>query len=135
MYSCSRGVFAPRVLARCTKSQPFPKATGPVRPAKRLPIAVVASPQYAIAQLGSSCATAANVFAASPNENECSIATASSNGCWTLAWQETGKCTSPHCPAALAGRVGRAAADANRPAIRAVYRTLRFGFMVELLRG
>src|SRR5262249_60617471 len=115
--------------ARCTKSQPFPKAAGPVRPAKRLPIAVVASPQYVIAQLGSSCATAANVFAASPNENECSIATASSNGCWTLAWQETGKCTSPHCPAALAWRVCTTADDTNRPALRAAYPTRPNGFM------
>src|SRR5215831_3630387 len=76
---------------------------------------------------------APNVFAASPNENECSIATAWSNAGWRLGWQETGKCTSPHCPAALAWRVCATADDTNRPAMRAAYRILRLGFMAGLI--
>ena len=64
---------------------------GPGRPPYRLPIAVAARPQYAMAQSGSSWETAVNVLAAAGNEKVCSMASATSNFFWTPAWQAMGK--------------------------------------------
>ena len=72
-------------------------AMGPGRPPYRLPIAVAARPQYAMAQSGSFWEMAVKVLAAAGNEKVCSIATARSNSFWTPALQAMGKCTSPNC--------------------------------------
>src|SRR5262245_14440840 len=88
-------------LAFSTACSPC-NAMGPGRPPYRLPIAVAARPQYAIAQSGSFWAAAMNVLAAAGNENACSIASARSNSPWTPALQAIGKCTFPKSSRALA---------------------------------
>src|SRR5262249_38285094 len=81
-------------LAFSTACSPC-NASGPGRPPYKLPIAVAAIPQYAMAQSGSFWATAINVLAAAGNEKVCSIASARSNSSWTAALQATRKCTLP----------------------------------------
>src|SRR6185503_7862008 len=55
----------------------------------------MATPQYAIAQSGSACATAANALADSRYQNECRSATPRSNGFCTAALHEIGNRTCP----------------------------------------
>ena len=92
--SRSRGVFAPAAFAFSTASQPRLSAAG--GGGDQICVQFVrASPQYAIAQSGSACVTCVNAFAASRYQNECSSATARSNGFCTAGAQETGKRTCP----------------------------------------
>src|SRR6267142_6275551 len=94
MNSRSRGVLAPAALAFSTASQPRLSAAGGGGDQICVQL-VIARPQYAIAQSGSACAICVKAFAASRYQNECSSATARSNGFCTAAAQEMGKRTCP----------------------------------------
>src|SRR5450631_1127425 len=58
---------------------------------------LMATPQWAMAQCGSSLAICRNSFSASSYQKECSRATPRAKGCCTDAEQETGKWTVPSC--------------------------------------
>src|SRR5260370_8944317 len=63
--------------------------------ASEFPRELTASPQYAIAQLGSCWMTASKTLRASVNQYECSIATPRSNWPCTLESQDVGNATLP----------------------------------------
>src|SRR5437763_16329518 len=92
--SRSRGVFALAAFAFSTASQPRLSAAGGGGDQICVQL-VMARPQYAIAQSGSAWVISVKALAASRYQNECSRATARSNGFSTAPAQETGKRTLP----------------------------------------
>ena len=87
----------------------------------------MARPQYAIAQSGSAWAICVKAFDASRYQNECSSATARSNGCCTAGLQETAKRTRPILSGSSAATI-----DATTSAIT-MLSTAAFRFMLGLL--
>src|SRR5215203_4408353 len=64
-------------------------------PARVLLRKSIATPQCAIAQVGSCCKTPSKVLRAYPNQYECSMATPRSNSACTFGSQEVGKLNLP----------------------------------------
>src|SRR5687768_3621265 len=105
MKSASFGLFALAVLAFSTASQPrlSPAGCGGDQICVQLLIAI---PQYPIAHWGSICVTSVNPFTASRYQNECSSATARSNGFCAAGAHEIGKLTCPILSAPACAGVG-----------------------------
>src|SRR5262249_59271968 len=92
--SRSRGVFALAVLAFSTASQPRFSAAGGGGDQIWVQL-LMATPQYAIAQSGSACATAANALGDSGDQNEGRSATAPADRFCTAAVHQSRKRTRP----------------------------------------
>src|SRR5207247_531535 len=93
--SRSRWVRAPAARAFSRAAQAAAASFGAGGAASELPSAVTASPQYAIAQLGSCWTMASKTLRDSTNQYECSMATPRSNWADTAAPQEIGNVTLP----------------------------------------
>src|SRR6516165_2603467 len=93
---------------------------------------LMATPQYAMAQLGSISATPVKAFTASSYQNECRSATARVNCCCASPLQETGKPTSPTLPIASARNPVGTSDAVKTPASRALRSEMR-AIAVDLL--
>src|SRR5688572_12915256 len=101
MYICSRCVARDAsASARCAAASPARcRAAGSGCITNGLVHVVIATPQCAMAHVGSAAAILSNAACAATNQNECSMATARSKSAWTAGAHDVGKETRPRASA------------------------------------